>query len=147
MADISESLAPETEVADLVDSYCELNPELNKNDIYRSVEALRGMVNNPIGLTKLNSDLDIETVTEIFIRINSKGAVLSQADFVMSKIAANEQYGGNTLRKIIDYFFHLAVAPEFYDHLVEVDKEFPTTSYLQSMSGLRNENVHISNRP
>src|SRR6266566_1693515 len=32
MADISESLSPETEVPDLVDSYCELNPESNKSD-------------------------------------------------------------------------------------------------------------------
>ena len=39
--------------------------------------------------------LDIETVTEIFIRVNSAGAELSQADFAMSKIAANETYGGN----------------------------------------------------
>jgi len=122
MADISESLCPETEVPDLVDRYGELNPELNKNDIYRSIEALRGIVNNPIGLIELNSDLDIETVTEIFIRINSKGAVLSQADFAMSKIAANEQYGGNTLRKIIDYFCRLAAAPEFYEHIVDVIK-------------------------
>ena len=33
-------------------------------------------------------------VTEIFIRVNSAGASLSQADFAMSKIAANESYGG-----------------------------------------------------
>jgi len=33
--------------------------------------------------------------------------VLSQADFAMSKIAANETYGGNVLRKAIDYFCHL----------------------------------------
>ena len=140
LADISESLSPNTEVPDLVDQYCELNPEANKNEIYRSIEALRGIVNNPIGLIELNSDLDIETVTEIFIRINSQGTVLSQADFAMSKIAANEKYGGNTLRKIIDYFCHLAVAPEFYDHIVEVDKEFAGNKYLQSMAWLRNEN-------
>ena len=140
LADISESLSPKTEVPDLVDQYCDLNPDANKNEIYRSIEALRGIVNNPIGLIELNSDLDIETVTEIFIRINSQGTVLSQADFAMSKIAANEKYGGNTLRKIIDYFCHLAVAPEFYDHIVEVDKEFAGNKYLQSMAWLRNEN-------
>lgn len=140
LADISEALSARTEVPELVDRYCEINPDANKNEIYRSMEALRGIVNNPIGLIELNSDLDIETVTEIFIRINSQGAVLSQADFVMSKIAANEQYGGNTLRKIIDYFCHLAVAPEFYDHIIEVDKEFAKNGYLQSMAWLRKEN-------
>jgi hypothetical protein len=55
--------------------------------------------------------VDIDTVTEIFIRINSQGAPLSQADFVMSKISANESYGGNILRKTIDYFCHLAAVP------------------------------------
>ena len=140
LADIAEVLAPDTEVPDLVDNYCEVNPDADKKQIYRSIEALRGIVNNSIGLIELNSDLDIETVTEIFIRINSKGAVLSQADFAMSKIAANEQYGGNTLRKIIDYFCHLAVAPEFYDHVAEVDTDFAKSGHLQSMAWLRNEN-------
>ena len=38
--------------------------------------------------------MEIETATEIFIRINSKGVVLSQADFAISKIAANETLAG-----------------------------------------------------
>jgi len=52
-------------------------------------------------------------VTEIFIRVNSAGAQLSQADFAMSKIAANSTYGGAQLRKAIDYFCHLAAAPDY----------------------------------
>jgi hypothetical protein len=38
-----------------------------------------------VGVIELAEDLDIETVTEIFIRVNSAGATLSQADFAMSK--------------------------------------------------------------
>jgi len=79
----------------------------------RNIQRLNSIVQRPIGMIELNHDLEIETVTEIFIRINSKGVVLSQADFVMSKIAANETYGGNVLRKAIDYFCQLAVKPEF----------------------------------
>ena len=37
--------------------------------------------------------METESATVIFIRINSKGVVLSQADFAMSKIVANETYG------------------------------------------------------
>ena len=96
-----------------VDEYCLRNNINNKDKIHESLESLKGIVNNPIGLIELNSNLDIETVTEIFIRINSAGVVLSQADFAMSKIAVNETYGENALRKAIDYFCHLAVAPEF----------------------------------
>jgi hypothetical protein len=93
-----------------------------------------------IGLIELDHDLDIETVTEIFIRINSKGVELSQADFAMSKIAANERHNGSILRKAIDYFCHLAVAPEFYSQIREIDTDFADTIFFQKMSWLENEN-------
>lgn len=92
-----------------------------------------------IGMIELSPDIDIETVTEIFIRINSKGVVLSQADFAMSKIASNSEYEGNTLRKAIDYFCHLAVAPEVYKHIVDNDPDFTQTEFFQKMAWLRNE--------
>jgi len=138
--DISDIMHPEVKILRLVNEYCEKNPEADQDDIFDSIEKLRGIVNNHIGLIELNSELDIETVTEIFIRINSAGAVLSQADFAMSKIAANETYGGNALRRCIDYFCHLAVAPEFYGQLVDLDKEFAKTEYFQKMAWLRHEN-------
>ena len=89
------------------------------------------------GLIELSGDLDIEKVTEIFIRINSQGVELSQADFVMSKIAANEEYGGNVLRKCIDYFSHLSVAPEFYPNIAEFDKDSSSTEYFRKISWLK----------
>lgn len=140
LADLAEILSAETKILRLVDQYCEKNPSADKDRIYESIERVRAIVNNHIGLIELNSDLDIETVTEIFIRINSKGMVLSQADFAMSKIAANETYGGNRLRKCIDYFCHMAVAPEFYEQLADFDREFAQTEYFQKMAWLRHEN-------
>ena len=140
IANIADILSPEVKVLKLVDNYCEANDGSDKDEIYESIELLRGIVNNHIGLIELNSDLDIETVTEIFIRINSQGAVLSQADFAMSKIAANETYNGNKIRKCIDYFCHLAVAPEFYQQLADIDKEFSTTEYFKKMAWLKTEN-------
>jgi len=90
----------------------------------------------------LNSNLDIDTVTKIFIRVNSEGVPLSQADFAMSKIAVNETYGGNHLRKAIDYFCHLAVAPEFYSDIIK-DSDFAKGNFLKKMEWLRNENDDI----
>jgi len=87
--------------------------------------------------------LEIETVAEIFIRVNSAGSELSQADFAMSKISVNETYGGNTLRKAIDYFCHLAVAPEFYAIIQKNDPAFVTTEFFSKMSWLRKENDDI----
>ena len=138
--DISDIFSPEFKVLKCVGEYCELNENTDQDEIYSSFELLRGIVNNHLGLIELNSDLDIETVTEIFIRINSQGAVLNQADFAMSKIAANEVYGGNRLRKCIDYFCHLAVAPDFYCTLADLDSDFAATEYFQKMSWLKSEN-------
>lgn len=139
LPDIADVLSPELKILRLVDSYCEKNPEADKDQIYENIERLRAIINNHVGLIELNSDLDIETVTEIFIRINSTGMTLSQADFAMSKIAANESYKGNLLRKSIDYFCHLAVAPEFYEQLGDLDKQFAQTDYFQNMTWLRHE--------
>jgi hypothetical protein len=123
-----------------VKEYSEKNQIEDIDLIYETIEALKGILNNPIGLIELSSELDIDTVTEIFIRINSSGVVLSQADFAMSKIAVSEKYNGNILRKAIDYFCHIAVAPEFCDELKSIDKEFIQTDYFQKMKWLRYEN-------
>ena len=101
------------------------------------MEKLRKIINNHVGVIELAEDLDIETVTEIFIRVNSAGAALSQADFAMSKIAANDTYGGNQLRKAIDYFSHLAVAPEFYGRIASGDPVFAATEFFAKMAWLK----------
>ena len=95
ISDISAVFAPEFKILKIVDEYCQQNNYTNRDEIHESLDSLKGIINNSIGLIELNSNLDIDTVTEIFIRINSTGVVLSQADFAMSKIAVNEVYGGN----------------------------------------------------
>lgn len=141
--DISTIITGDVDVFELVESYCAKNEGTTRQAVYQKIETLRQVTKKQIGLIELDSDLDIETVTEIFIRINSQGVVLSQADFVMSKIAANETYGGTDLRRCIDYFCHLAVAPEFYQHIVENEPEFARTGYFQKMAWLRHENDNL----
>lgn len=140
IADISEVLDPNIKIMKYVQNYCKRNNEEDEDAIFTSIERLLSIKSNQIGMIDLDSSLGIEEVTEIFIRINSKGAELSQADFVMSKIAANESYGGNLLRKLIDYFCHLAVAPEYFDDIAGNDKEFAATDYLSKIQWLKNEN-------
>lgn len=140
ISDISVVFDPKTSMFDLVNKYCEQNPATKQQDIFRSLELLRGITSNQIGLIELASELDIETVTEIFIRVNSEGVPLSQADFAMSKIAVNETYGGNTLRKAIDYFCHLAATSDFYHVIKQKDAEFANSEFFNQMVWLRNEN-------
>jgi len=123
---------------EVADSYFELNPDVDKKQVRNAFSNLINIPKKQIGLIELSHDLDIETVTEIFIRINSKGVVLSQADFVMSKIASNTEYKGSELRKAIDYFCHLAVSPEFYKHIVDNDPEFAKTEFFQKNAMVEN---------
>jgi hypothetical protein len=123
----------------IVKKYTETNPDVPEDHVEQAVSTLLDIPKKQIGIIDLASELDIETVTEIFIRINSQGVVLSQADFAMSKIAANESYGGSTLRKAIDYFCNIAVSPEFYSQVKEKDKEFVKTDYFNKMAWLKDE--------
>lgn len=143
--DISEALNGNLGILKLVRRYLELNPEANEDKIEKAFTNLINIPKKQIGLIELDSDLEIETVTEIFIRINSQGVVLSQADFVMSKIAANTEFDGNVLRKAIDYFCHLAIAPEFYKHILDNDAEFAKTDFFQKMVWLKSENEDLYN--
>lgn len=141
--DVAAIFASGASLFSLVNDYCNKNAGTSQDAMFKIIERLRKITNNHVGVIELDGDLDIETVTEIFIRVNSAGAELSQADFAMSKIASNETYGGNTLRKAIDYFCHLAVAPEFFGKIKEHDKVFSKTDFFQKMSWLRNETDDI----
>ena len=99
ISDISTVFDPNTSLFSLVKDYCERNPGTTQDGIFHSLELLKGITSNQIGLIELASELGIETVAEIFIRVNSEGVPLSQADFAMSKIAVNETYGGEGWRK------------------------------------------------
>lgn len=141
--DITDAFSGKISLLKLVRDYLALNPNIDEDLIEKSFSRLISIVKKTIGIIELAPELDIETVTEIFIRINSKGVVLSQADFAMSKIASDTENGGNELRKAIDYFCHLAIAPDFYRHIVDNDKDFAETDFFQKMSWLKTENEDL----
>ena len=141
LPDISQAI--NGDLFEIAEQYFELNPEVDKKTVRNAFSKLVNIPKKQIGLIELAPDLDIETVTDIFIRINSKGVVLSQADFVMSKIASNTEYNGNELRKAIDYFCHLAISPEFYKHIVDNDEDFAKTDFFAKMQWLKTENEDL----
>jgi hypothetical protein len=137
--DIASQFASDYSFMGTVREYIQRNPEADENEVAQSLERLKNIIYNQIGLIELNHDLDIETVTEIFIRVNSSGTTLGQADFAMSKIAVNETYDGPALRKAIDYFCHLAVTPSAFSTIQNNDKAFADTPYFQKMAWLKTE--------
>lgn len=141
--DISTVFAPETALFELADAYLEANPHVDRRQVNKALERLKKILYNPVGVIELAEDLDIETVTEIFIRVNSAGVELGQADFAMSKIAASETYGGPELRKAIDYFCHLVAKPEFYERIRRNDPEFADSDFFKEMSWLKDASDDI----
>ena len=141
--DIARVFSPNSSLIETTDEYCESNPGADRRKMSKVLEKLKKIVNNHVGVIELADDLDIETVTEIFIRVNSAGTELSQADFAMSKIAVNETYGGNILRKAIDYFCHLAVSPDFLAKIEKNDREFARSEFFPAMKWLSDVNDDI----
>jgi hypothetical protein len=140
IADIAELFSPNAKLLQITKAYAAANAGVDEDELFSNLENLRKITNNHVGMIELADDLDIETVTEIFIRVNSAGAELSQADFAMSKIAANELYGGNHLRKAIDYFCHLSIAPDFYGRIQKNDPEFAKSEFFPKMAWLKDIN-------
>lgn len=122
-----------------IPQYIEQNPEMSGDNLQKVLSQLKGIETTQIGVIELSEKLDIDVVTDIFIRINSKGTPLSQGDFVMSKMAADEVHGGNTLRKIIDYFSHLSVVPIYFEYIKNNDSSFAATPYLQKLAWLADD--------
>ena len=131
--DIAVVFKSDFDLWQFVNQYCKDNPEISGSQLNCVLMRLIDIKNRQIGVITLSKDLNIDEVTEIFIRINSQGAKLNQADFAMSKIAANVEFGGNTLRKAIDYFSHLAVMPDWYNDMIK-DDEFMQTCYASKLT-------------
>lgn len=142
IADIAELFKPNFDQWEFVNEYCKLNPGINGSQMNKILMRLLDIRNRQIGVISLDKDLNIDEVTEIFIRINSQGAKLNQADFAMSKIVANTEYGGNALRKAIDYFSHLAVEPDWYADMTK-DDEFMRTQYADKLTWLKDDRESI----
>ncbi len=141
--DISQVFKPDFDSYEFVDSYAVKNPGVSKKEVNQRMTQLLNIKSCQIGAILLVPHLDISEVTEIFVRINSQGKRLNEADFAMSKIAADEKYGGNTLRKAVDYFCHLAVDPAFYSQLSNGDHDFMQTEYAAKMRWLKDDREDI----
>ena len=124
-------------------SHPTLNQDLTRSAVNDVLTKLQQIQNNSIGVIELSHQLDIAQVTEIFIRINSKGVVLSQADFAMSKISSDDRYGGNQIRKTMDYFCHLMQKPEDFEAIRQNDTEFAASEDFSKIKWIINEHEDI----
>jgi hypothetical protein len=79
-----------TDIFEIVDNYLEeLNNSRSVNfeeskQIKRSISKLKGLLSFPFTALELAPDIDEEAVSDVFVRINSKGTPLNQADFILT---------------------------------------------------------------
>ncbi|MED4023552.1 DUF262 domain-containing protein [Priestia aryabhattai] len=141
--DISEVFKQGFDTFGFINRYCEQNLEISNNKLNEILQKLTSVRYSSIGVIELAHTLDIEIVTEIFIRINSAGVNLSQADFAMSKVSVNDIYNGPLIRKTIDYFCHLIKSPSIYDNIVQNDEEFAQSEDFKKIKWLKEYNTNI----
>jgi len=142
---INPIINDEISISKAIREYMRLNPDADEDLVEDRIENLKRIKTKQVGIIELDHSLEIDTVTEIFIRINQKGVVLSNADFVMSKIAADETYGGNRMRKMIDYFCRLIVDKDFNKHILDNDKAFIEHPYYQAIKWMASgsDNLYV----
>ena len=140
--DISTLFKPSFNSFNFIMEYSKLN-NIDPQLISEPINRLIAIKINSIGVIDLNQELDIETVTDIFIRINSKGTVLSQADFAMSKISSNENLNGDVIRKTIDYFCHLKQRPIDMEAIKTNDQEFSKLEEFKKIEWIVNNKDEI----
>lgn len=142
--DISRIFDPAFEEFQFIIQYCQENGlSGQEGSISRVISKLKKIIDINLGVTDLNQSLTIDEVTDIFIRINSQGVVLSQADFAMSKISADDRYGGNEIRKMIDYFCHFMQRPADYEMITSNDTEFANSDAMQKIQWVVDETEDI----
>lgn len=130
--DISKVFAPGFNVLDAASRCYECEhgrqPSLAElSPLVDTINKLANIVNNPIGLVRLGTDLGLNEVNRVFSRINSQGVKLSQYDFIMSRLASDSAYGGSMIQKTIDYFCHAIRKPEDWENIVNSDPTFASS--------------------
>lgn len=88
--DISLLWSEKTDLFEVVDDYLEslsASREVSEDErkrIRKAISKLHGLVNFPFTALELAADIDEEAVSDVFVRINSKGTPLNQADFILT---------------------------------------------------------------
>jgi len=99
---------------------------VDKNLISNRINKLYSLTSYPFQALEINSDVNEETVAEVFTRINSKAVSLNQADFILTLISVFWEDG----RKLIDDFCKNArtvpdakVKDSPYNHIFQPDAQ------------------------
>lgn len=88
-------------VKEYINTLRESKPELefDEDEIEQRIEAIKNIKHYPFSVLELSSDLNPEEVSEIFVRINSKGKILNQSDFILTLMSVYWDEGRKALEE------------------------------------------------
>ncbi|HYQ61372.1 MAG TPA: DUF262 domain-containing protein, partial [Desulfatiglandales bacterium] len=67
--DVAALFSPDVRLLQLTKTYTTANANVDEDALFSTLERLRKIINNHVGIIELHENLDIKTVTEIFIRV------------------------------------------------------------------------------
>ena len=88
-------------VKEYINTLRESKPDLefDEDEIEQRIEAIKNIKHYPFSVLELSSDLNPEEVSEIFVRINSKGKILNQSDFILTLMSVYWDEGRKALEE------------------------------------------------
>lgn len=103
LPDISILWSDKTDIFEILDMYLEglaTSREVSDDDkkkIKKSITGLQNLLSFPFTALELMADIDEEAVSDVFVRINSKGTPLNQADFILTLMSVFWDVGRTSL--------------------------------------------------
>ena len=96
-----------------------------EDQITESIGRLFELKDYPLTALELSSSLDEDKVAEIFVRINSKGTPLNQADFILTLMSVFCDEGRSELEQFCRQAKHPPVdnGPSPYNHFIQPDPD------------------------
>ncbi len=112
--DISALWAPDFDPYTFVEEYCNRiadhkgQPlELLRRPVHRAIQQLIHLLNYPVTALEISANASEEQVADVFVRINSKGRSLRQADFILTLMSVFWDEG----RKALEDFCRRSTRP------------------------------------
>ncbi|MEZ4680540.1 MAG: DUF262 domain-containing protein [Caldilineaceae bacterium] len=130
LPDISQVWSKETDLFELVDEFLEQLQQSrtveaeDKKQIRSAITQLYNLQNYPFTALELSHTVDEQQVADVFVRINSKGTPLNQADFILTLMSVFWDAGRNELEQFCRAARQPAVgAPSPFNYFLQPDPD------------------------
>lgn len=125
LPNISRLWAADTDLFELVDAYLDALRQTrdvtteDTRQIRQAIQKLQGLLNYPFRALELLSTVTEEQVSQVFVRINSKGQRLNEADFILTLMSVYWDEGRHELEQFSRAAKKPAEGPTPYNHFLQ----------------------------